>query len=62
VLFRSAYVPSRVTLADPTTLGSPASARMLEGRGFTVRTVEKSGHTIHRDDFEGFMSALDGWI
>ncbi|MBX9421544.1 alpha/beta fold hydrolase [Streptomyces lateritius] len=57
-----AEVPSLVTLADPSTLVSPASARMLEGRGFTVRTVEKAGHTIHRDDFEGFMSALDGWI
>ncbi|MEU7293016.1 alpha/beta fold hydrolase [Streptomyces exfoliatus] len=57
-----ASVPSLVTLADPSMLVSPGDARMLTGRGFTVRTVEKSGHTIHRDDFDGFMSALDDWI
>ncbi|MFJ8660332.1 alpha/beta fold hydrolase [Streptomyces sp. NPDC093795] len=57
-----AGVPSLVALADPSMLVSPASARMLEGRGFTVRTVAKSGHTIHRDDFDGFMSALSDWI
>ncbi|WP_395366093.1 alpha/beta fold hydrolase [Streptomyces sp. YH02] len=57
-----AAVPSLVTLADPSVLVSPEAARMLAGRGFTVRTVEKTGHTIHRDDFDGFMSALDDWI
>ncbi|WP_318211938.1 MULTISPECIES: alpha/beta hydrolase [unclassified Streptomyces] len=57
-----AAVPSLVTLADPSVLVSPDAARMLAGRGFTVRTVEKAGHTIHRDDFDGFMSALDDWI
>ncbi|MFE2561224.1 alpha/beta fold hydrolase [Streptomyces sp. NPDC059352] len=55
-------VPSLVTLADPSLLISAADARMLEGRGFTLRTVAGAGHTIHRDDFEGFMSALDDWI
>ncbi|MBD0707040.1 MULTISPECIES: alpha/beta fold hydrolase [unclassified Streptomyces] len=55
-------VPSLVALADPSTLVSADAARMLAERGFTVRTVAKAGHSIHRDDFEGFMSALDGWI
>ncbi|MFD3534824.1 alpha/beta fold hydrolase [Streptomyces sp. NPDC058664] len=57
-----AAVPSLVALADPSMLVSPGAARMLEERGFTVRTVAKTGHTVHRDDFDGFMSALDGWI
>ncbi|MFI9113744.1 alpha/beta fold hydrolase [Streptomyces venezuelae] len=57
-----AVVPSLVALADPSVLVSPEAARMLAGRGFTVRTVPGSGHTIHRDDFDGFISALDGWI
>ncbi|WP_435972862.1 alpha/beta fold hydrolase [Streptomyces sp. Qhu_M48] len=57
-----ATVPSLVTLADPSTLVPPDAARMLEERGFTVRTVARSGHTIHRDDFDGFISALEGWI
>ncbi|MFI6422065.1 alpha/beta fold hydrolase [Streptomyces sp. NPDC050842] len=55
-------VPSLVTLADPSLLISADDARMLEGRGFTLRTVAGAGHTIHRDDFDGFMSALDDWI
>ncbi|MFC7922976.1 alpha/beta fold hydrolase [Streptomyces cinereoruber] len=55
-------VPSLVTLADPSLLVPPASARMLAERGFEVRTVAGTGHTVHRDDFDGFMSALDGWV
>ncbi|MFB7587133.1 alpha/beta fold hydrolase [Streptomyces sp. NPDC056169] len=55
-------VPSLVALADPSPLISADDATMLEGRGFTLRTVAGAGHTIHRDDFDGFMSALDGWI
>ncbi|MCX5394667.1 alpha/beta fold hydrolase [Streptomyces sp. NBC_00094] len=55
-------VPSLVTLADPSLRVSADDALMLEGRGFTLRTVAGAGHTIHRDDFDGFMSALDGWI
>ncbi|MFE0647303.1 alpha/beta fold hydrolase [Streptomyces sp. NPDC059534] len=57
-----AVVPSLVTLADPSTLVPPGAARMLEGRGFALRTVAGAGHTVHRDDFDGFMSALEGWI
>ncbi|MFE2010365.1 alpha/beta fold hydrolase [Streptomyces sp. NPDC059491] len=57
-----AVVPSLVTLADPSTLVPPGAAGMLAERGFVVRTVAGAGHTVHRDDFEGFMSALDGWI
>ncbi|WP_406064763.1 alpha/beta hydrolase [Streptomyces sp. NBC_01077] len=57
-----ATVPSLVTLADPSMLIPPDAARMLASRGFTVRTVAKAGHTIHRDDFDGFMSTLGEWI
>ncbi|MFG2334814.1 alpha/beta fold hydrolase [Streptomyces sp. NPDC048604] len=55
-------VPSLVTLADPSFLISAERAALLRERGFEVRTVAGAGHTIHRDDFDGFMSALDGWI
>ena len=57
-----AAVPSLVVRADPSSLVWPEDATMLEGRGFTVRTVAKAGHTVHRDDFDGFMSALEDWI
>ncbi|MGW2705889.1 alpha/beta fold hydrolase [Streptomyces sp. NPDC001340] len=55
-------VPSLVMLADPSRLVSPEAARELARRGFEIRTVPGAGHTLHRDDFEGFMSALDGWM
>ncbi|MFI6106290.1 alpha/beta fold hydrolase [Streptomyces sp. NPDC051310] len=57
-----AAVPSLVTLADPSRLVSAGHAALLTGRGFEVRTVAGAGHTIHRDDFGGFMAALDGWV
>lgn len=55
-------VPSLVQLADPSFLVSPERAALLEERGFEVRTVAGAGHTIHRDDFDGFMASLEGWI
>ncbi|WP_137991910.1 alpha/beta fold hydrolase [Streptomyces vilmorinianum] len=57
-----AVVPSLLMLADPSMLVAPERARMLEERGFELRTVAGAGHTIHRDDFDGFMTALQGWI
>ncbi|MEU8777208.1 alpha/beta hydrolase [Streptomyces sp. NPDC048606] len=55
-------VPSLVQLADPSFLISPERAALLRERGFEVRSVAGAGHTIHRDDFDGFMAALEGWI
>ncbi len=55
-------VPSLVQLADPSTLISQERAQTLKSRGFEVRSVAEAGHTIHRDDFDGFMASLEGWI
>lgn len=55
-------VPSLVMLADPSELVPPDRARRLRELGWEVRTVPGAGHSIHRDDLEGFFSALDGWI
>ncbi|MEV7612084.1 alpha/beta hydrolase [Streptomyces sp. NPDC089799] len=55
-------VPSLVQLADPSFLIPEAAAATLRERGFEVRTVAGTGHTIHRDDFEGFMESLEGWV
>lgn len=55
-------VPSMVLVADPSPLVSPVMKRELTKHGFEVRTVYGAGHTIHRDDFDGFMKALDGWV
>ncbi|MFC3572692.1 alpha/beta fold hydrolase [Streptomyces yaanensis] len=55
-------VPSLVQLADPSFLTGPQDAALLRTRGFEVRTVTGAGHTIFRDDFDGFMASLGGWI
>jgi pimeloyl-ACP methyl ester carboxylesterase len=57
-----AVAPSLVQVADPSFLISADDAALLRERGFEVRTVAGAGHTIHRDDFDGFMTALEGWI
>lgn len=55
-------VPSLVQLADPSFLISEERAALLQERGFEVRTVAGAGHTIHRDDFGGFIASLEGWV
>ncbi|MFD3694975.1 alpha/beta fold hydrolase [Streptomyces sp. NPDC058646] len=58
----AAVVPSLVQLADPSFLIDAERAALLEARGFVVRAVPGAGHTIHRDDFDGFMASLEGWV
>jgi len=55
-------VPSLVMLSDNSRLVRPSAAEQLERSGFEVRIVRGSGHVINRDDHEGFMRALEGWI
>ena len=59
---RSPVVPSLVVIAGNGSLVQAQDAETLRERGFTLRTVPGAGHTVHRDDFEGFMTALEGWI
>ena len=62
VLPAKPVVPSLVQVADPSFLLDDGAQETLRERGFEVRVVKGAGHTIHRDDFDGFMSSLDGWI
>lgn len=55
-------VPSLVQLADPSDLVPPEHAERLRDAGFEVRVVAGAGHSIHRDDYEGFLAGLDGWL
>ena len=59
---RSPVTKSLVMLADPSDLVPPADAEALRRTGFDVVTVAGSGHSIFRDDLEGFLGALDGWL
>jgi pimeloyl-ACP methyl ester carboxylesterase len=55
-------VPSLVLLADPSQLVPPPAAERLRAAGFEVRVVPGAGHSIHRDDYEAFVTSLTGWI
>ncbi|MBR7826881.1 alpha/beta hydrolase [Actinospica sp. MGRD01-02] len=55
-------VPSLIMLAAASQMLDTQDAETLRERGFEIRTVPGAGHSIHRDDFEGFMTALEGWI
>lgn len=55
-------VPSLVLLADPSDLVPPQEAERLRGAGFEVRVVPGAGHSIHRDDYDGFVAGLDAWL
>ena len=37
-------------------------ARYRRMTGFEVRTVPGAGHSIHRDDYPGFLRALENWL
>lgn len=56
------HVPSLVVLADNSQLVKADLAELLQERGFEVRIVKGTSHTVSRDDFDGFMKALDGWV
>ncbi|MGW1377597.1 alpha/beta fold hydrolase [Streptomyces sp. NPDC002446] len=55
-------VPSLVQIAGEGFFFPEGTAAALTDRGFEVRTVRGAGHTIHRDDFEGFLAGLEGWV
>jgi len=59
---RPPVVPSLVQLPEESFLTGPDDEARLRENRFEVRAVSGAGHTMHRDDFEGFMKSLDGWI
>ncbi|WP_243064026.1 alpha/beta fold hydrolase [Humibacter sp. RRB41] len=55
-------VPSLLMLADKSRLVSPVVAERMRALGFEVRVVPGAGHMVHRDDFDGFVTGLSGWV
>ncbi|MBO2447509.1 alpha/beta fold hydrolase [Actinomadura barringtoniae] len=55
-------VPSLVQAAGDKALVNDGLADQLRSRGFEVTFVQDTGHCVHRDDLDGFMRSLDGWI
>lgn len=54
--------PSLVMLADPSELVPPDRVDRLRSLGYTAETVPGAGHSIHRDDLDGFLGCLFGWL
>ncbi|MEU0256609.1 alpha/beta hydrolase [Streptomyces sp. NPDC006184] len=57
-----AEVPSLVQGAGDHHLVPDELAERLRERGFEVVYVPDTGHCIHRDDVDGFLKSLDGWL
>ncbi|MFI8520804.1 alpha/beta fold hydrolase [Streptomyces sp. NPDC085481] len=55
-------VPSLVQGAGDHHLVPDDLAERLRAAAFEVRYVPDTGHCIHRDDLDGFLASLDGWI
>ncbi|WP_245562566.1 alpha/beta fold hydrolase [Nocardia araoensis] len=55
-------VPSLILRADPSALIDDQRAEKYRIAGFETRTVAKTGHFMHFDDFDGFIDGLDGWL
>lgn len=55
-------VPSLLQLGGDSFIRTPTLEADARARGFEVRVVPGAGHNIHRDDLDGFMTSLDGWL
>jgi pimeloyl-ACP methyl ester carboxylesterase len=58
----SLVAPSLVVLAEKSLLITGKVAAQLRRQGMTVTTVRGTGHTVFRDDHDGFMDAVIGWL
>ncbi|MBG0564158.1 alpha/beta fold hydrolase [Actinoplanes aureus] len=58
----SPRIPSLVQLAELSFGNVPEVIEKMREDGLEVRIVPGAGHTIHRDDLDGFFTTLDGWI
>ena len=54
-------VPSLVVRADRSPLVPEDAVPGLRAAGFAVETVAGAGHSVFRDDLEGFLEVLDRW-
>ena len=55
-------IPALVLVADPSPFITPEDAVMLSNRGFDVQTLKGTSHSMFREDFDVFMSAMDEWL
>lgn len=53
--------PSLVLVAEHDSVMGPVRER-LEALGFAFRVVLDTGHSVHLDNFDGFMAGIDDWL
>lgn len=59
---RHPTMPSLVLCANESPYYSERNTTRMREQGLEVRVVVGAGHTIHRDDPDGFLAGLEGWI
>lgn len=55
-------VPSLVIAAEVRPMVDEGLADQLRAEGFEVRVAAGTGHVVHNDDIDAFLTALDGWL
>jgi len=55
-------IPALVLVADPSSFVSSEDAAVLSSGGFDVQTLAGTSHSMFREDFDKFMSAIDAWL
>jgi pimeloyl-ACP methyl ester carboxylesterase len=59
---RKTDIPALVLVADPSSFISSEDAAALSKGGFDVQTLAGTSHSMFREDFDKFMSAIDEWL
>jgi len=54
--------PTLVVLAERSLLITDAVAARMRRQGMTVETIPGTGHTVFRDEPEGFMGVVERWL
>jgi pimeloyl-ACP methyl ester carboxylesterase len=55
-------IPALILVADPSSFITPEDAVVLGRSGFDVQTLKGTSHSMFREDFDAFMSAIDEWL
>ncbi len=51
-----------ILVADPSLFITSEDAVVLSSSGFDVQTLKGTSHSMFREDFDAFMSAIDEWL
>jgi pimeloyl-ACP methyl ester carboxylesterase len=55
-------IPALVLVADPSSFISSEDAAVLSSGGFDIQTLTGTSHSMFREDFDKFISAMDAWL